>query len=177
MPTPGNPMVIAGWTLGWDGVVLRQEPELRQNVLAAGDRHVGVVGRGAGRAELGGAGLLDAIMHGMDNHRDAFVLGEVAALPEAEARLADGLGLEAELGLDDGTDNGFTVRDAVPENAPHVGADAARAVEELEAHGREADVRDLAILDTVHGLADAGGPEDGAQHGSAVGDVAAEERA
>eukprot|EP00969_Alexandrium_andersonii_P240022 10596093-Alexandrium_andersonii.AAC.1 len=44
-------------------------------------------------------------------------------------------------------------------------------------HEGEEDVRDLAVLDAAHGPAAAGGqPEDGAQHGPAIGDVAAKKR-
>eukprot|EP00969_Alexandrium_andersonii_P215967 9539134-Alexandrium_andersonii.AAC.1 len=49
------------------------------------------------------------------------VLDEVAALPTVVAHLAEGFGLEAEFGMDDGADDGHAVREAVPEDEPHVG--------------------------------------------------------
>eukprot|EP00969_Alexandrium_andersonii_P258659 11436480-Alexandrium_andersonii.AAC.1 len=57
------------------------------------------------------------------------VLDEAAALPAVVAHLVEGLGLKAELGPDDGADDGNTVREAVPEDEPHVGGAARRAAE------------------------------------------------
>eukprot|EP00969_Alexandrium_andersonii_P374005 15485250-Alexandrium_andersonii.AAC.1 len=74
-----------------------------------GGRPVGVLARQVHVEGPGDADRLDTSAHGLDHHGDALVglvVDDAAAQPEAEARLADGLWLEVELGLDDGADDG-----------------------------------------------------------------------
>ena len=146
-----------------ESAVLRQRSELRQAVLAAGDRLVGIIRGDVGREQLAHAGLLDARPHGLDHLRDALVhlaehlvalglivLDEIASLPEGIASLAERLGLQAELGLDNGADNKAAIAGALAQDAPHVLHVHGRAVVKTQERRRHVEVVDLAVLNVAH---------------------------
>jgi len=56
-----------------EGAILPQRPELGQDVLAAGNHFVGVIGCDVGGEELGASGLLDAGAHGLHHLWNALV--------------------------------------------------------------------------------------------------------
>mmetsp|Transcript_62305 Transcript_62305/g.163596 ORF Transcript_62305/g.163596 Transcript_62305/m.163596 type:complete len:616 (+) Transcript_62305:129-1976(+) len=177
-------------TVNEEGAALPKRAELGEAVLATGDHLRGVIRRDVRGEELGAARLLDARAHGLHDLGDALVhlaedlvalglvvLDEVTPLPEGVARLAEGLRLQAELGLDDGADDEAAGGGAAAQDAPHVNDVAGRAVEEAQVGRGEVDVVDLAVLDVAHALvvADAQG-QHGAHHRAAVDDVAVEEQ-
>mmetsp|Transcript_78150 Transcript_78150/g.171343 ORF Transcript_78150/g.171343 Transcript_78150/m.171343 type:complete len:728 (+) Transcript_78150:314-2497(+) len=116
-----------------EGNILCQRSELRQNVLAASDHFVGIVCGNVGAEDFLLSSLLDACLHGLHNLRNALlhlaeclvalrlvVLDEVATLPERVAGLAEGLGLQAQFGLDDGADDQAAVLLLTAQEFPQV---------------------------------------------------------
>ena len=82
--------------------------------------------------------------------RSSIVLDEVTALPEGIAGLAERLGLQAELGLDDGSNHETTVAGALAQDAPHVlHVHGGPIIQAQEVRGK-VEVVDLAVLDIAH---------------------------
>ena len=79
-------------------------------------------------------------------------LDEVTALPEAVARFAKWLWLQAELWLDDGADNESAVARAAAEDTPHINNVDGWAIEQTQVGWRQVEVIDLAVLDVTHTL-------------------------
>ena len=164
-------------------------PNGSQDVLAARQHLVVVVGGDVGREQLGLAGLVHGALHRVDDQRDRLlhrredlvalrlvVLDEVAAEPELVGRLGKGLGAQAELGLDDGAGDVAAVLDRAAEDAPQVGDVLARAVEQLDGARRHPEVVDLGVLDVAHALVVADRQrQERHHHHAAVGDVAVEQ--
>jgi len=148
-----------------------------------------IISSDVGTEQLGDSGLLDCGSHGLHNLRNALVhlaedlvalrlivLDEVTALPECIAGLTEWLGLQTQLGLDDGADHQATVPCATAQDAPHVLDVAGRTIEEPEVLRWEVDVVDLAVLNISHTLVVADGEgQHGAHHGTTIDDVAVEE--
>jgi hypothetical protein len=104
------------------------------------------------------------------------VLDEVAAEPELVGGLGEGLGAQAELGLDDGAGDVAAILDRAAEDAPQVGNVLGRAVEQLDGALGHVEVDHLGVLDVAHALVVADGQrQEGNEHHAAVGDVAVEE--
>ena len=82
--------------------------------------------------------------------RSSIVLDEVTALPKGIASLAEWLGLQAELGFDDGAHHEATVAGALAQDAPHVlHVHGGPIIQAQEGRG-QVEVVDLAVFDIAH---------------------------
>mmetsp|Transcript_27232 Transcript_27232/g.67919 ORF Transcript_27232/g.67919 Transcript_27232/m.67919 type:complete len:394 (+) Transcript_27232:835-2016(+) len=187
-------------TVHQESALLRQVIKLTEDVFAACDHLIGVVGGDVGGEEHAAAGLSHCPLERLDHHGDdlphraeglvalrLIVLEEVATEPELVGGLSELLGPQSELGLDDGADDeaavpvglarGGVVGDGLAaHDLPHVTDVHRGAVEQTHEVRGEPDVHDLAVLDVTHTLVVADDEsEDGAEHRPSVSDVAVEE--
>jgi len=172
-----------------EGAALRQGTELREHVLATRNHFIGIIRGDVCREQLRLTSFFDAGAHGLHHLRDALVhltedlvalrlivLDEIAAHPERIACLAKGLGLQAQLWLDNGAHNEATILGATAKDAPHVDDAARGTIKETQVHGWEVHIVDFAVLNIAHALVVADRErQDGAHHGAPVCDVAVEE--
>jgi hypothetical protein len=164
-------------------------PKVSRMKVGAGQHFVVVVGGDVGREDLGLAGLVHGALHRVVHQRidllrraehlvalRLVVLDEIAAQPELVGGGGEGLGAQAELGLDDGAGDVAAVLDRTAEDAPQVGDVLGRAVEQLDRARRHVEVVHLGVFDVAHALVVADHQrQEGHQHHAAIGDVAVEQ--
>ena len=163
--------------------------ERLQDVFAARQHLVVIVGGDVEREQLGLAGLVLGATHRVVDraHRllerrehlvalRLVVLDEVAAEPEIVAGVGEGLRPQAELRLDDGADDEAAVDHRAAQHAPQILDRGRRTVEQLQIGRRHVEVVHLGVFDVAHALvvADRQRQERG-DHGAAVDHVAIEQ--
>ncbi len=171
-----------------EGDVIGVFGESFEDVFAAGEHLVMVIGGDVGREQLGLAGFVLRALHRVGDEGDGFlqrreylvalrfiVLDEVATEPEFIAGIGEGLRAQTKLGLDDRAGDHAAVLHRTAKDAPHVFDVHRRAVEQAQIGGRHPEIIHLGVFDIAHALvvADGEGEERG-EHGPAVDDVTVE---